>query len=239
MWEREVTKFLQLIKLFFVVDCSDYRETAFIYAITSAGATFSVTRACRMGQLSNCGCRKPKRKVAASSQVLTNNLIATQPRNVYPARDNMNNLPNQVFPGENNEFEWGGCSDNIHYGYTISKQLMAKNRGKDGRSMVIEHNNEAGRLVSSAFPRCTKYCFDLPKPFLLVLISTRQSSPPLLITILHLNRLCSYIRINQTKLNRACGQRRYQRHSSEQGLLWKGCETIVLQLSLSNKLVYS
>lgn len=151
-----------------------------------------------MGQLSNCGCRKPKRKVAASSQVLTNNLIATQPRNVYPARDNMNNLPNQVFPGENNEFEWGGCSDNIHYGYTISKQLMAKNRGKDGRSMVIEHNNEAGRLVSSAFPRCTKYCFDLPKPFLLVLISTRQSSPPLLITILHLNRLCSYIRINQT-----------------------------------------
>lgn len=198
MWEREVTKFLQLIKLFFVVDCSDFRETAFIYAITSAGATFSVTRACRMGQLSNCGCRKPKRKVAASSQVLTNNLIATQPRNVYPARDNMNNLPNQVFPGENNEFEWGGCSDNIHYGYTISKQLMAKNRGKDGRSMVIEHNNEAGRLVSSAFPRCTKYCFDLPKPFLLVLISTRQSSPPLLITILHLNRLCSYIRINQT-----------------------------------------
>lgn len=178
MWEREVTKFLQLIKLFFVVDCSDYRETAFIYAITSAGATFSVTRACRMGQLSNCGCRKPKRKVAASSQVLPNNLIATQPRNVYPARDNMNNLPNQVFPGENNEFEWGGCSDNIHYGYTISKQLMAKNRGKDGRSMVIEHNNEAGRLVSSAFPRCTKYCFDLPKPFLLVLISTRRSSPP-------------------------------------------------------------
>ena len=160
---------------FVVVDCSDYRETAFIYAITSAGATFSVTRACRMGQLSNCGCRKPERKVAVSSQVLTNNLIATQPRNDYPARDNMNNLPNQVFPGENNEFEWGGCSDNIHYGYTISKQLMAKNRGKDGRSMVIEHNNEAGRLVSSAFLRCTKYCFDFPKPFPLVWISTRRS----------------------------------------------------------------
>lgn len=73
----------------------------------------------------------------------------------------MNNLPNQVFPGENNEFEWGGCSDNIHYGYTISKQLMAKNRGKDGRSMVIEHNNEAGRLAVKRYMQRECKCHGL------------------------------------------------------------------------------
>lgn len=97
-----------------------------------------------MGQLQQCGCRK----VAPPPQVLTSNVIATQPRNDYPATDN--HLPNQAFPiGENDEFQWGGCSDNILYGYTMSKQLMEQqDQGSDGRSMIIEHNNEAGRLVS-------------------------------------------------------------------------------------------
>ena len=96
-----------------------------------------------MGQLRQCGCHK----VTSPPPVLTNNVIVTQPGNDYPATDN--DLPNQAFPVENNEFEWGGCSDNINYGYTMSKQLLEEdNRGRDGRSMIIEHNNEAGRLVS-------------------------------------------------------------------------------------------
>lgn len=32
------------------------RETAYIYAISSAGIMFSVTRACAKGELDNCGC---------------------------------------------------------------------------------------------------------------------------------------------------------------------------------------
>lgn len=122
----------------------DYRETAFIYAITSAGVTFSVTRACRLGQLHQCGCRKvnPQQK----QQVIANNVIQSFPRNEYPSTDNQ--VPSQAFPiGETEQFEWGGCSDNIHHGYAMSRQLMQEEKNRDGRSMIIEHNNEAGRLA--------------------------------------------------------------------------------------------
>ena len=96
-----------------------------------------------MHQLQQCGCRK----ITPPPQAHTNNVMATQPRNDYPETDN--HLPSEAFPiGENGEFEWGGCSENIHYGYTMSKQLMEGDRARDGRSMIIEHNNEAGRLVS-------------------------------------------------------------------------------------------
>lgn len=142
---------------------TDYRETAFIYAITSAGVTFSVTRACRLGQLHQCGCRKvnPQQK----QQVIANNVIQSFPRNEYPSTDNQ--VPSQAFPiGETEQFEWGGCSDNIHHGYAMSRQLMQEEKNRDGRSMIIEHNNEAGRLVSEKYFRAyTKLCHELPKPY--------------------------------------------------------------------------
>lgn len=129
-------------KLYFF--STDYRETAFIYAITSAGVTFSVTRACSLSHLHQCGCRKvnPKQK----QHVIANNVIQSFPRNDYPSAENQ--VPSQAFPiGENEQFEWGGCSDNIHHGYTMSRQLMQEVKSRDGRSMIIEHNNEAGRLA--------------------------------------------------------------------------------------------
>lgn len=125
---------------------SDYRETAFIYAITSAGVTFSVTRACSMGHLQQCGCR---RVTPPQQQVLTSNVISSYPRNDYPSTDN--HLLSQAFPiGDNDQFEWGGCSDNIQYGYTMSQQLMQEDKNSDGRSMIIKHNSEAGRLVGKS-----------------------------------------------------------------------------------------
>lgn len=122
----------------------DFRETAFIYAITSAGVIFSVTRACSLGELQQCGCQKPNEK---TSNVITS--AQQRARNDYTANiDNSQAQANQVYPlDDNSEFKWGGCSDNILYGYTISKQLMA-NQARDGRSMITDHNNEAGRLVS-------------------------------------------------------------------------------------------
>lgn len=152
---------------------SDYRETAFIYAITSAGITFSVTRACSMGHLQQCGCRKV---TPPPQQVLSNNVISSYPRNDYPPSDN--HLPSQAFPiGENDQFEWGGCSDNIQHGYEISQQLMQEDKSSDGRSMIIKHNNEAGRLVSKAFPSWyTTLCLEVPKPrpFLTCINNTHQ-----------------------------------------------------------------
>lgn len=54
--------------MFVLLNCIDYslnnlslfflgsRETAFIYAITSAGATHAVTQACSAGNLTDCSC---------------------------------------------------------------------------------------------------------------------------------------------------------------------------------------
>ncbi|EDO26168.1 predicted protein, partial [Nematostella vectensis] len=38
----------------------DYRETAFVFAITSAGITFTVSKACSLGELQGCGCNARK-----------------------------------------------------------------------------------------------------------------------------------------------------------------------------------
>ena len=49
------------------------------------------------------------------------------------------------------KMEWGGCSDNIAYGYRKSKDFMDLKRQRtraDIRTIVHKHNNEAGRLVS-------------------------------------------------------------------------------------------
>ncbi len=50
--------------------------------------------------------------------------------------------------------EWGGCSDNIAYGYRKSKDFMDLKRQRtraDIRTIVHKHNNEAGRLVSEKY----------------------------------------------------------------------------------------
>lgn len=38
------------------------REAAFVYGVTSAGVTYTITQACRLGNLSNCGCDQAKRR---------------------------------------------------------------------------------------------------------------------------------------------------------------------------------
>ena len=138
--------FVSFVRITFLYNInSDYRETAFIYAITSAGVTFSITHACSMGELQQCGCRKnsPKPHVHANKVIS----VKQRARHDFPP-NGVNSFPDQAFPmDDNSEFEWGGCGDNILYGYTMSKQLM-ENQARDGRSMIIEHNNEAGRLVS-------------------------------------------------------------------------------------------
>ena len=52
------------------------------------------------------------------------------------------------------KWEWGGCSDNIAYGYRISKDFMdlkKSKRSEDIRTAVHRHNNEAGRQVRGIF----------------------------------------------------------------------------------------
>lgn len=60
MWNRNNVFIADCIEFFFL---SEIREKAYIYAISSAGIMYSITRSCAKGELDNCGCdMKVRRK---------------------------------------------------------------------------------------------------------------------------------------------------------------------------------
>jgi hypothetical protein len=104
------------------------RETAFTYAVSAAGVVNAMSRACREGELSTCGCSR-----------------AARPKD----------LPR--------DWLWGGCGDNIDYGYRFAKEFVdarererihAKGSYESARILMNLHNNEAGRRVSAASWLC-------------------------------------------------------------------------------------
>lgn len=47
------------------------------------------------------------------------------------------------------DWEWGGCSDNIGFGFKFSREFVdTGERGRNLREKMNLHNNEAGRAVS-------------------------------------------------------------------------------------------
>nr|AMY96433.1 Wnt6 [Eupentacta fraudatrix] len=92
-------------------------ETALVNALTAAGATYSLTQACSMGDLNQCGC-------AAESHGNTDG-------------------------GKETTWEWGGCGDDIDYGYMKSREFVDLQHRKrsDIRTLITLHNNEAGRAI--------------------------------------------------------------------------------------------
>lgn len=55
------------------------------------------------------------------------------------------------------DWEWGGCSDNIGFGFKFSREFVdTGERGRSLREKMNLHNNEAGRIVS---------IFSLPKQY--------------------------------------------------------------------------
>ncbi|KAK2139725.1 hypothetical protein LSH36_1636g00003 [Paralvinella palmiformis] len=88
------------------------RETAFIYAVTSAALAHAVSRSCSEGTVYTCTCgQRLKRSTPAS------------------------------------EWDWGGCSDNALFGHKFAKDFIDRvEKGRDLRSIMNLHNNEAGRV---------------------------------------------------------------------------------------------
>lgn len=51
-----------------LLSLSEIREKAYIYAISSAGIMYSITRSCAKGELDNCGCDMKVRKKDTKGQ---------------------------------------------------------------------------------------------------------------------------------------------------------------------------
>lgn len=49
------------------------------------------------------------------------------------------------------DWEWGGCGDNVNFGYKKSREFMDApyRKRSDIKTLVKLHNNDAGRLVSA------------------------------------------------------------------------------------------
>ncbi|GMT15031.1 hypothetical protein PFISCL1PPCAC_6328 [Pristionchus fissidentatus] len=96
------------------------REAAFVHAISSAGIAYRVTKDCSKGLSDKCGC------------------------------DHTGNQRITSHSSTKEQFEFEGCSDNIHYGIGVSREFVdaserVKNKSEESR--VNLHNNRAGREV--------------------------------------------------------------------------------------------
>ncbi|XP_053695601.1 protein Wnt-6 [Sabethes cyaneus] len=198
----------------------DTRETAFVHAITAAGITYAVTKACTMGDLVECSCQNHVKKNVQSyptgttegalgSHVLSgpdgpgsvavygvanrnsgrkskndrkintrNTMLITSYRNANSNFNNYNSLSSApavakkdmvkpvqkpVGSSQDGSWEWGGCDDNVNFGFRKSKDFLdARLRKKsDIRTLVKLHNNNAGRLAVKQFMRMECKCHGL------------------------------------------------------------------------------
>ncbi|XP_061411816.1 protein Wnt-6 isoform X2 [Lethenteron reissneri] len=146
-----------------ILQQADIRETAFVYAITSAGVTHAVTQACSMGELPQCGCANTRSRAPPGPP----------PAQHGPPQPNHHGAPPTNHHGSEGErdseghptaWEWGGCGDDVEFGYDKSRQFMDARRKKDGsdiKTLIDLHNNEAGRLAVSDYMRVECKCHGL------------------------------------------------------------------------------
>ncbi|XP_049532904.1 protein Wnt-1 [Anopheles darlingi] len=121
-WNCSTRNFLRGKNLFGKIVERGCRETAFIYAITSAAVTHSVARACSEGSIESCTCDYSH-------------------HNREPQMNSMGAVAAGV-----GDWEWGGCSDNIGFGFKFSREFVdTGERGRTLREKMNLHNNEAGR----------------------------------------------------------------------------------------------
>lgn len=140
---------IPLIPNYYTFSLSGYRESAFAYAISSAGVAYTVARACSQGRILSCSCDPsyhPKREIQAKE--LTG-------QEILDHNGDLLSIPNKRRGP--NSWKWGGCSHNLKYGIEFSKQFLdAREKGTDIQSQINRHNNQAGRraLLKNMIFRC-------------------------------------------------------------------------------------
>lgn len=130
------------------------REAAFVYAISSAGVAFAVTRACSSGELEKCGCDRTVHGVSPQGECGRWEGREWQAGDLGPALTHSGH--GAPHPSPPTGFQWSGCSDNIAYGVAFSQSFVdVRERSKgasSSRALMNLHNNEAGRKVVWHFP---------------------------------------------------------------------------------------
>ncbi|XP_026289277.1 protein Wnt-1-like [Frankliniella occidentalis] len=125
------------------------RETAFIYAMTSAAVTHAVARACSEGSIESCTCDYSHQAAALPGLHGANGLGVGVGGAGLPMHSLVSNsaVGPPGPPGRGvRDWEWGGCSDNIGYGFRFSREFVdTGERGRSLREKMNLHNNEAGR----------------------------------------------------------------------------------------------
>lgn len=118
-----------------------------MYAISSAGVAFAVTRACSSGELEKCGCDRTVHGVSPQGK---------RGRRGRAWQAGPGRPPSQRPLCTPAGFQWSGCSDNIAYGVAFSQSFVdVRERSKgasSSRALMNLHNNEAGRKVVRHVP---------------------------------------------------------------------------------------
>ncbi|XP_071448622.1 protein Wnt-1 [Hetaerina americana] len=155
-WNCSTRNFLRGKNLFGKIVDRGCRETAFIYAITSAGVTHAVSRACSEGSIESCTCdyghrggSGPNTAARVSQEVLYYGTRGggkgDTPSTAAALTQGQGGQPPGL-GGVRRDWEWGGCSDNLAFGYEFSREFVdAGEKGRHLREKMNLHNNEAGR----------------------------------------------------------------------------------------------
>lgn len=106
------------------------RETAFTYAVSAAGVVNAISRACREGELSTCGCSR-----------------AARPKD----------LPRDwLWGGCGDNVDYGYRFAREFVDAREREKNFARGSEEQGRVLMNLQNNEAGRMVSWASPAATR-----------------------------------------------------------------------------------
>ncbi|XP_076662584.1 protein Wnt-5b isoform X1 [Halictus rubicundus] len=108
------------------------RETAFVHAITAAGVVYSISRSCRDGQLSSCGCSRSNR-----------------PRDLKH---------DWIWGGCGDNLEYGYKFTQAFVDVRERERSFKRGSREQGRSLMNLHNNEAGRRAVIKKSKMTCKC---------------------------------------------------------------------------------
>uniref|UniRef100_A0A8R1DZG0 G_PROTEIN_RECEP_F1_2 domain-containing protein n=2 Tax=Caenorhabditis japonica TaxID=281687 RepID=A0A8R1DZG0_CAEJA len=106
------------------------RESAYVYAISAAGVSHALARACSKGLIDDCGCGEtPQASDSSANQ------------------------------RSSSDFVWAGCSDNVKFGNSFGRKFVDqydRQHASEPRSQMNLHNNRVGRrlLVTAMNKEC-------------------------------------------------------------------------------------